>query len=95
MLILKMQKFTEVKDINMLIYNNLHIEDLKILSCINKQFNNEIKDIILHYKVCSTVIETLNDIIDKNSEYKEEAEHLLLEMYYDMKKHNESFKNIY
>jgi len=90
-----MQTFTEIKDINMLIYNNLHIEDLKSLSNVSKEFNNEVKDIILKYNVCSTVITTLTGIMNKNSEYKEEAEHLLLEMYYDMKKHNESFKNIY
>jgi len=90
-----MEVLTGIEDINIIIYNNLPIEDLRSLCCISKKFNNEIKDITLKYNVCSIVITTLTEIIDKNLEYKEEAEHLLLEMYYDMKKYNKSFKNIY
>jgi hypothetical protein len=85
-----MEVLTGIREINMLIFNNLNIENLIILSHVNKKINDEVKDIILRYNICNIVIITLNEIRTKkvNCEESEDAEHLLLEMYYDMKKYN-------
>lgn len=84
---------TGIKEINQLIFNNLNIEDLVSLSYVNNKMNNEVKDIILKYNICSIVIKTLSEIRTKNvgSDESVEAEHLLLEMYYDMKKYQNKF----
>ena len=80
---------TGIKEINMLIFNYLNIEELKILRCVNNKINNEIKDVILKYRTCFLVIKTLSEIMNKNNKNESKhAEHLLLEMYYDMKKYN-------
>ena len=84
---------TGIKEINQLIFNNLNIEDLVSLSYVNNKMNNEVKDIILKYNICSTVIKTLSEIRTKNlgSDENVKAEHLLLEMYFDMKKYQNKF----
>jgi len=83
-----MEIFSEIKEINTLIFNYLDVEWLKMLMCVNKKFNNEIKNIILKYDICLTTINVLNEIRNKNSNESIQAEHLLLEMYYDMKKYH-------
>ena len=88
---IKMEILTGIREINMLIFNNLHIEDLITLSHVNKKINDEVKDNISKFMVCSIVIKTLTEIRNNKcsaSKDSEDAEHLLLEMYYDMKKYN-------
>jgi len=82
-----MNVLTRINEINNIIFNYLDIKDLISLSCVSKDMNNEVNDIILKYNVCLVVINTLNEIRNKNTEDSETAEHLLLEMYYDMKKY--------
>ena len=84
------EHLTEIKDITKLILNLLLIDDLKMLSCVNKKINNWLKDDISKYDTCILVIDALNDIRRANidNENRGTVEHLLLEMYYEMKKSN-------
>lgn len=79
-------ELTGCKDTNVLIFNLLDLNDLIALNLTSKGLKNELKDILLHCQITILCAETLTDIIKKNDENREVAEHLLVEMYYGIKK---------
>lgn len=79
-------ELTGYQDTNNLIFNELNIGDLIALSLTNKALNTELHDILLKCQITILCAKTLTEIINKNDENREIAEHLLIEMYYEMKK---------
>lgn len=73
-------------DTNIEIFNSLDLSSLVALTLVNKSLNKNLGSIMQHLEMVHVCSKTLVEIMNKNDENREVAEHLFVEMYYGLKK---------